>query len=134
MSWKERETFRVPCFERATSSLGAMELSSIGEQVFAVESITKKRVRKVSNVAVLPNRNVVYLSLVCYGFNSQCSTCTLTVYISHYTKVLLRTFRSLRNILILSFCCVKAAISNTQKVENRFFSVQNVAYMLHHFE
>lgn len=70
LSWKERETFRVPCFERATSSLGAMELSSIGEQVFAVESITKKRVRKVSNVAVLPNRNVVYLSLVSYGFNS----------------------------------------------------------------
>ena len=26
----------------------AMELSSIGDQVFAVESITKKRVRKVS--------------------------------------------------------------------------------------
>lgn len=30
-----------------------MELSSIGEQVFAVESITKKRIRKVRTLLVL---------------------------------------------------------------------------------
>ena len=33
--------------ERTRAQCGAMELSSIGDQVFAVESITKKRVKKV---------------------------------------------------------------------------------------
>lgn len=36
----------MSCAERVEQRV-AMELSSIGDQVFAVESITKKRVRKV---------------------------------------------------------------------------------------
>lgn len=55
-----------------------MELSSIGDQVFAVESITKKRVRKVRRVtlgltSVTPSPlRVVRLNRVALKFSTLC--------------------------------------------------------------
>lgn len=43
----------MTCEERVEQRV-AMELSSIGDQVFAVESITKKRVRKVRRAPSAP--------------------------------------------------------------------------------
>lgn len=49
-------------FGTCESVRAAMELSSIGDQVFAVESITKKRVRKVRGITPFNLNNLAVLN------------------------------------------------------------------------
>lgn len=88
---KKTETQFVSCLE-LVEQRAAMELSSIGDQVFAVESITKKRVRKVRRTTN-DTLHITYITYSLFFFISVEPHTQCSFHCPHaYKKTRLRSF------------------------------------------